>query len=94
MSTYQFFKSNSAESILIINGGQSSCPYVQPMKIPHPQISGQYSIGRMPCSSTCTLCEFDEDGGEWTTNCGSTSKTFKVSRFEPTEEPKSSLTLV
>jgi hypothetical protein len=85
---HTYFKTeNSAEAILLKDGMQTACPMVQPFRIPHPTIANQYSMGRMPCTSLCPLCEFNEEAGAWSVNCGSEHTTFSVEKYE---EPKKS----
>lgn len=81
MINYQFFKGSPTETILLKDSGQSACPYVPPMKYPHPTIAGQTIMGRIPCTSLCPLAEFDEEAGTWTINCGATPRTFNVTEF-------------
>jgi hypothetical protein len=90
MSNYQYFKGSPTETILLKDNGQSACPYVPPMKYPHPTITGQSIMGRIPCTSLCPLVEFDEGNGIWTINCGAQIREFKVTEFQM-EEPKSSV---
>jgi hypothetical protein len=85
---HTYFKAeNSSEAILLKDGMQTACPMVQPFRIPHPTIANQYSMGRMPCTSLCPLCQLDEEAGAWSVNCGSEQTTFSVEKYE---EPKKS----
>lgn len=81
MSNYQYFKGSPTETILLKDNGQSACPYVPPMKYPHPTIAGQTIMGRIPCTSLCPLAEFEEENGTWTINCGAKPLIFQVSQF-------------
>lgn len=93
MAKYQFHKSETGEAILIKDGIQTACPFVPPLKVPHPQIQGASTMMRVPCSTTCPLCELNEDVHEWEINCGKGGVVFKVEPFIP-EEPKSAFSIV
>lgn len=88
MTTYSVKKGQQNDLILFINDLQSVCPFVQ--AIPMQGNMGQVQIMRLPCTSVCPMVELGKD--EWTINCSSKPKTFKI-QDEPKEE-KPTLVLV
>ena len=81
MTTYSVKKGQQNDLILFINDLQSVCPFVQ--AIPMQGNMGQVQIMRLPCTSVCPMVELGKD--EWTINCSSKPKTFKI-QDEPKEE--------
>jgi hypothetical protein len=51
---------NADRMILQKNGDACSCPFRNPVLLPHPTISGQLVINNPICSSACQFFDFDE----------------------------------
>jgi len=77
MTKYTLNKGQQGEEVLMINGLQSFCPFVNP--IPMQGNAGQISLMRLPCSTTCPHATVNEE--EYCITCSG-----KLTIFELEEE--------
>lgn len=80
MSRYTINKGQQGEKVLMIDGIQSFCPFVDP--IPVQTQAGQMQIMRLPCNSACPHASVNE--GYYCITCSG-----KVESFELDEDLKS-----
>lgn len=77
MTKYTLHKGQQGEKVLMINGIQSFCPFVDP--IPVQSQMGQMQIMRLPCNTACPHATVNEE--EYCITC-----TGKLQVFELEEE--------
>lgn len=75
MTKYTLNKGQQGEDVLMIDGRQSFCPFVDP--IPMQGQMGQIQLMRLPCTTNCPLAELDNRGSYHIT-CGSEKRTFVI----------------
>jgi hypothetical protein len=80
MTKYTLNKGQQGEKVLMIDGIQSICPFVDP--IPMQGQMGQIQLMRLPCSSACPHAVVTEE--EYCISCSG-----KLQVFELEEEIKS-----
>ena len=88
MTIYGIATTENKDNVLTINGKQSICPYVQPLRIQGSV--GQVQLIRMPCTDVCPFAVLTANETEntltWEVNCSGTSQVFNIDI--PTEEEK------
>jgi hypothetical protein len=88
MTKYTLNKGQQGEKVLMINGIQSFCPFVDP--IPMQGNMGQIQLMRLPCTSACPHAVVNEE--EYCITCSGKLTIFEL---EEEESPKSDvLTIV
>jgi hypothetical protein len=92
MTIYGVATTENKDNVLTINGKQSICPYVQPLRVQGSV--GQVQLIRMPCTDVCpfaVLIEKDnrfDNSPSWGINCSGTPQVFKLEEPIVVETPK------
>ena len=82
MSRYTINKGQQGEKVLMIDGIQSFCPFVDP--IPVQSQMGQMQIMRLPCNTACPHAKYSDNS--YKISCGAEIKSFEITEEE---DPKS-----
>ena len=78
MTKYTLNKGQQGESVLMINGIQSFCPFVDP--IPMQGQVGQIQLMRLPCNTACPHASVNEK--EYCITCSGKSQVFELEEEE------------
>lgn len=79
MSKYTLNKGQQGEDVLMIDGRQSFCPFVDP--IPMQGQVGQIQLMRLPCNTSCPHAELDSVN-HYHITCGTQKRTFVIEEEE------------
>jgi hypothetical protein len=79
MTKYTLNKGQQGENVLMIDGRQSFCPFVDP--IPMQGQVGQIQLMRLPCNTNCPHAELD-NRGTYHITCGSEKVSFVISEAD------------
>lgn len=85
MNKYTLNNGQQGEKVLMINGIQSVCPFVDP--IPMQGQMGQIQLMRLPCNTSCPHAYVSKDGSYHIT-CSGRTESFEL---QETEKPKSDI---
>jgi hypothetical protein len=78
MTKYTLNKGQQGEGVLMINGNQSFCPFVDP--IPMQGQVGQIQLMRLPCNTSCPHAKVEEN--IYTITCSGKAENLELSEEE------------